>query len=61
MAGDLRERPGSGAETPAPGKTWRDRLYGKIRVSVATMNRIIYALIGLLVLALLLGALTAGR
>lgn len=60
---DLRERGGAGerAEKPAPGKTWRDRLYGRLKVSVRTMDLLIYTLVGLLALALLLGALTAGR
>ena len=60
---DLRdlERPGDSVEKDAPRRTWRDRLYGKIKVSVNTMNLIIYALIGLLAVTLLLGALTAGR
>lgn len=44
-----------------PRKPWRDRVYGRLKVSVHTMNIIIYCAVGLLVLAILLGVLTAGK
>ncbi len=42
-------------------KPWRDRVYGRLKVSVRTMDLIIYGAAALLAAALLLGVLTAGR
>ncbi len=47
--------------TVRPRRPWRDRVYGRLKVSVRTMDLIIYAAAILLAAALLLGVLTAGR
>ena len=44
-----------------PRRPWRDRVYGRLKVSVRTMDLIIIAAAALLVAAILLGVLTAGR
>ena len=61
---DLREIRAEMAEaesTARPRRPWRDRVYGKLKVSVRTMNVIIYGAVALLVLVIILGVLTAGR
>ncbi len=42
-------------------KTWRDKLYGRIKVSVRTMDKVIIGLVAALVIILLVAVLTAGR
>ena len=61
---DLRETRAEMAEaenTVRPRKHWRDRVYGRLKVSVHTMDLIIYAAVALLAVTLILGVLTAGR
>ncbi|MGI6696806.1 MAG: hypothetical protein ACOX6O_11325 [Christensenellales bacterium] len=48
-------------EPEAPRPTWRDRFYGRIKVSVRTMDRIIIGLVAALVIILLIALITAGR
>jgi len=50
------------APQPAPRRaTWRDRLYGRLKVSVRTMDLVIIGLVAALAVVLLLGVVTAGR
>lgn len=61
---DLRETRAEMAEaenTVRPRKPWRDRVYGRLKVSVRTMDLIIYAAVILLAATIILGVLTAGR
>lgn len=61
---DRRETRAEMAEaenTVRPRRPWRDRVYGRLKVSVRTMDLIIYGAAALLAAALLLGVLTAGR
>ena len=61
---DLREARAEMAEAESavrPRRPWRDRVYGRLKVSVRTMDVIIYAAIALLALVIILGVLTAGR
>ncbi len=44
-----------------PRRPWRDRVYGRLKVSVRTMDLIIYVAVALLAATLILGVLTAGR
>lgn len=44
-----------------PRKSWRDRLYGKLKVSTHTMDLIIIVLVVLLAITLILGTMTANR
>ena len=43
-----------------PRRPWRDRVYGRLKVSVRTMDLVIIAAAVLLVAAILLGVFTAG-
>ena len=64
MKRDARELRGelAGAEETAKGRVpWRDRLYGRLKVSVATMDKIIIAVVVLLAIGLLLGVITGNR
>lgn len=61
---DLRESRAEMAEAEnivRTRKPWRDRVYGRLKVSVRTMDLIIYAAVVLLAATLILGVLTAGR
>ncbi len=58
---DLRGEMAQAEEAGRPRKPWRDSLYGRIKVSVATMDKIIIGLVALLVAALLLGLVTGGQ
>ncbi|MDD4081140.1 MAG: hypothetical protein PHP02_06980 [Eubacteriales bacterium] len=50
------------AEDAAKGRLpWRERVYGKLKVSVATMDKIIIAVVVLLGIVLLLGVITGNR
>jgi hypothetical protein len=44
-----------------PRRSWRDRLYGRLKVSVRTMDLIIIIAVVLLAATLILGVLTARR
>jgi hypothetical protein len=52
---------GQSESAARPRLPWRDRVYGKLKVSVRAMDTIIYTAVGLLALVLLLGILTAGK
>jgi hypothetical protein len=61
---DLREARAEMAEAESavrPRRPWRDRVYGRLKVSVRTMDIIIYGAVALLVLVIILGVVTAGR
>ena len=62
--GREKDLPESDALSQAPEPrhaTWRDRAYGKLKVSVRTMDLIIIGLIAALAAVMLLGVVTAGR
>lgn len=44
-----------------PRRSWRDRLYGRLKVSKQTMDVVIIILIALIAATLVLGAVTANR
>ena len=58
---DLRGEMAQAEEASHTRKPWRDSLYGRIKVSAATMDKIIIGLVALLVAALLLGLVTGGQ
>jgi hypothetical protein len=62
--GDLREtgeRAAQAVKSGQPRKPWRDRLYGRLKVSVRTIDLIIIIAVVLLAATLILGVLTARR
>lgn len=58
---EIRAEMAEAERAARPRKPWRDRVYGRLKVSVRAMDVIIYAGVALLALAILLGVLTAGR
>lgn len=58
---ELREEMAHAEGSQQRAGPWRDRLYGRIRVSKGTMDKIVIGLIVLLLAALALGIATGNR
>jgi hypothetical protein len=59
--GESRAEMAEAENSIQPRRPWRDRVYGRLKVSVRTMDLVIIAAAALLAAAILLGVLTAGR